>query len=77
MSMISLRLDDEDEKLIKEYAQANNISLSALFRDAVLEKIEDEVDLALYKKAMAEHKQAPDTVSFDEMMEELNSDEEV
>ena len=45
MSTISLRMDEEEEKLIKEYAKAKNITISALFRNAVLEKIEDEIDL--------------------------------
>lgn len=49
MSAISLRLDVEEGKLIKEYAKANNISVSELFRSAVLEKIYDSVDIAAYK----------------------------
>ena len=52
MSTISLRMDEEEEKLIKEYAKAKNITISALFRNAVLEKIEDEIDLDLYHVAM-------------------------
>ncbi len=39
---ISVRLNEEDTKLIKAYADINNISLSDLIRNAVLEKIEDE-----------------------------------
>ena len=35
MSTISLRMDEEEEKLIKEYAKAKNITISALFRNAV------------------------------------------
>ena len=55
MSTISLRMDEEEEKLIKEYAKAKNITISALFRNAVLEKIEDEIDLDLYHVAMKQH----------------------
>lgn len=43
MAVISLRIDTQEDKLIKEYAKANNISISALFRTAVLEKIEEEI----------------------------------
>ena len=38
---ISVRLTAQDEKLFRSYAKSNNISLSELFRKAVLEKIED------------------------------------
>ena len=41
-----------DTKFIKAYAEMNNISLVALIRDAVIEKIEDEYDLECYKKAL-------------------------
>ena len=39
---ISVRLSENDTKLIKAYAEMNNISLSDLIRNAVIEKIEDE-----------------------------------
>ena len=41
---ISVRLNNEETKLIKAYAEINNISLSDLIRNAVLEKIEQEYD---------------------------------
>ncbi|WP_114571946.1 type II toxin-antitoxin system RelB family antitoxin [Exiguobacterium flavidum] len=72
MSTISLRLDDRDERLIKEYAKAKNISLSALFRESVLEKIEDDLDLSLYHDAMRRHKEKSESISFDDMMKELD-----
>jgi len=72
MSTISLRMDEEEEKLIKEYAKAKNITISALFRNAVLEKIEDEIDLELYHVAMKQHNENPQVLSFDEMMKELD-----
>lgn len=72
MSVISLRIDNEEDKLIKEYAKANNISVSALFRNSVLEKIEDEIDLGLYNQAMAEHKENPQSISFEDMLKELS-----
>ena len=49
---VSLRLNKEDEKLIKKYAEMKNISLSELFRNALIEKIEDEYDLEAYKKSV-------------------------
>ncbi|MGB7367152.1 MAG: DUF6290 family protein [Carnobacterium jeotgali] len=71
MTVVSLRIDNQEEQLIKEYAKANNISVSALFRNAVLEKIEDEIDLSLYNQAMSEHKENPQSISFEDMLKEL------
>lgn len=71
MATISLRVNADDEKIIKEYAKLKNISVSTLLRDAVFEKIEDEIDLNLYKQAMQEHQENPDSISFEKMLEEL------
>lgn len=68
---ISLRLTDEDTILIKNYAALHNISLSELFRKAVLEKIEDEYDLAAYNKAMEEYQKDSITYTLDEVEKEL------
>ena len=72
MGTISLRMDEEDEKLIKEYAKTKNITVSSLFRNAVLEKIEDEIDMDLYHIAMKQHIANPQVVSFNEMMKEID-----
>ena len=68
---ISVRLSDKDMELIKTYAKINNISLSDLIRNAVMEKIEDEYDLEYYKKAIEEYKDNPKTYTLDEVKEEL------
>lgn len=68
---ISLRLTDEDTILIKNYADLHNISLSELFRKAVMEKIEDEYDLAAYNKAMEEYQKDSITYTLDEVEKEL------
>jgi hypothetical protein len=64
-------MDEEDAKLIKEYAKTKNITVSALFRNAVLEKIEDEMYRDLYHVAMKQHNENPQVVSFDEMAKEI------
>lgn len=69
--MISLRLDEHEEALIKAYAKANNLSISELIRRSVIEKIEDEIDLKLYDEAMKSYKEEPETFSFEEAMKEL------
>ena len=68
---VSVRLNEEDGKLIKAYAEMNNISLSELIRKAILEKIEDEYDLECYEKAVKEYNKNPKTYTIDEAKKEL------
>ncbi|MCF0229754.1 MAG: ribbon-helix-helix protein, CopG family [Parasporobacterium sp.] len=68
---ISLRLNEQDAALIKMYASMHNISVSELIRQAVMEKIEDEYDLAAYERAMAEYKKDSTTYSLEEVEKEL------
>ena len=75
MNIITLRINDEDNKLVRDYAKNNNITISDLVRDSVLERIEDDIDLKLYNQAMKDHKENPKDISFDEMIDELGFDE--
>lgn len=68
---ISLRLSQEDTEIVKSYAKLHNMSLSELFRQAVMERIEEEYDLNAYERAMKEYKQNPITYSLDEVESEL------
>lgn len=68
---ISLRLNDQDTKLIKAYAAMKHQTVSEVIRRAVMEQIEDEYDLKLYKKAKAEFEKNPITYSLDEVEREL------
>lgn len=44
MAVISIRLDESDLKLVKEYLKINNINMSSFVRNLILEKIYDEID---------------------------------
>ena len=68
---ISVRLNDDDTRLVKIYAEMNNMSLSDLIRMAVIEKIEDEYDLECYEKAIKEYEENPKTYTLDEVKKEL------
>ncbi|MBR1598905.1 MAG: CopG family transcriptional regulator [Lachnospiraceae bacterium] len=68
---ISLRLNNEDTILIKNYAKLHDISVSDLFRQAVMEKIEDEYDLNAYEKAMEDYNKDGTTYSLSEVEKEL------
>lgn len=45
MSTITVRLNKDEESLYKEYAEFKNVALSTLMKEALQEKIEDEIDL--------------------------------
>ena len=68
---ISLRFSEEDTKLIEDYARANNLNVPDFIRQAVIEKIEDEIDLAAYNKAVNEFKKDPKKYTLDEVEKEL------
>ena len=68
---LSLRLSEEDTLLIKEYAKLNNLSVSELIRQSVMEKIENEHDLRAFEAAMKEYRENPVTYTLDEMEKEL------
>lgn len=68
---ISVRLSEEDTKLIKAYAEMNNTTLSDLIRNAIIEKIEDEYDLKCYEKAIEEYKKNPVTYIHEQVAQLL------
>ena len=68
---ISLRLSKTDSMLIKKIAEMNGITVSELIRNSVMERIENEYDLKVYKKAMQEFKRNPVTYSLEEVEKEL------
>ena len=69
---ISVRLNEKDAELIKAYAKMNNVSLSDLIRNAILDKIETEYDLECYEKAIKEFEKNPKTYTLDEVKKELD-----
>lgn len=68
---ISLRLNETDTMLFKNYAKMHGITMSELVRRSVIERIEDEYDLKAYEKAMEEYKANPVIHTLDEVEKEL------
>ena len=68
MPTAAIRLTEEESRLIKSYAKAKRRSVSEVIRLAVLDQIEDEYDLGLFKQAKAEFDNDPATISHSEMM---------
>lgn len=68
---VSIRMSDEDTRLIKDYARLHGVSVSDFLRRAALEKIEDELDIRAAEKAYAEYLANPVTYSHEEIMKEF------
>ncbi|WP_298825542.1 type II toxin-antitoxin system RelB family antitoxin [uncultured Planococcus sp.] len=68
MATISLRVDERDSKLIRDYAKLKKTSVSDLMRNAIIEKIEDEIDLESFDRILADMEK---TYSLDEVKKEL------
>ncbi|WP_372868196.1 type II toxin-antitoxin system RelB family antitoxin [Planomicrobium okeanokoites] len=68
MATISLRVDDRESKLIRDYAKLKNTSVSDLMRNAIIEKIEDELDVENFDRVLATMEK---THSLDDVKKEL------
>ena len=68
---ISLRLSEEEITLIRQYAELKNLSVSELLRQSALERIEEEIDIEMYNKALEEYKKNPTTYTLEEVEKEL------
>ena len=64
-------MNEQDAALFRKYAEIKNITLSELVRQTVMERIEDEFDLQVFEKAMAEHQENPITYGHDEVRQML------
>jgi hypothetical protein len=73
MSIVQARLSAEEDLLVREYARAKNITVSALVRESVLNNIEDDLDLEVYEAAMKQHLAEPQAISFEEMVRLVNA----
>lgn len=66
-STITLRVDSVEKNLIADYAQTFGMSISEFIRSAVMDKIEDELDLRAWYEAKAEFDADPVIISADDM----------
>lgn len=64
---LSIRVSEEDKNIINHYAKFHDISPSELIKSSVLEKIEDEIDLKLYRESMEAYEKDSTTYTIDEV----------
>lgn len=73
MSTISLRVPDEELRILKSYAKINNCSLSEIIRVTMLERIEEEYDLRVLSEYENEKETGQSkTKPIHELWKELN-----
>lgn len=67
MAVVSVRTNEEETKLFRSYATLHNISMSEAYKRALIEKIEDEFDIAEMAEEVEKFEKNPKTHSLDEL----------
>ena len=75
MSVLSIRMSDEEYRALEKYAKVKSISMNQAMKQAFFEKLEDEFDIELFDQAYAEYLKDSKTYSIDEVIKELGIDE--
>ena len=71
MTVVSLRLNKAEDELFKNYATHTGKSLSELFKSALIEQIEDQLDYEVGLKAYESFKKNPVTHAIDDVIKKL------
>ena len=50
MSVVSIRFNDEEEEIVKNYVKSKGTNLSQYIKNIIFEKIEEEYDLKLVQE---------------------------
>lgn len=76
MSVISLRLNENEEKILKEVSEFEGLGISSYIKKIIFEKLEDEYDIKLADRAHKNHiATGMKTTSFEDLVKELGFDE--
>ena len=71
MSVVSIRFNDEEEEIVKNYIKSKGTNLSQYIKNIIFEKIEEEYDLKIvqeYLKAKSEG--TLNLIPFEEVVKE-------
>ena len=75
MSMITLRVSEEEKEVLQKYADFTGVSLSEFIKTRVIESIEDEYDLKMIEEYEKNRKK--EFYSLDEVKKLLGIDDEL
>ena len=73
MSVVSIRFNDDEEEILKNYVKSKGLNLSQYIKNIIFEKIEEEYDLKSvqeYLKAKSEG--TLNLIPFEEAIKEWN-----
>lgn len=71
VAIVTLRLNEKEEALFRNYANLTGKRLSELFKNTLAERIEDEFDLDVYYDAFAEYQADSETMTHADFKKEL------
>lgn len=63
---ISVRMSEEELRIVKKYAKLKKTTVSDVVRKAILEKIEDEFDILIYENSLKEFEENPIKFTMEE-----------
>ncbi len=67
----TVKMNEKESCMVKDFAHLQGTTVSDIIRKAVLEHIEDELDLAAYEQAYADYLKNPKTYTLDEVEKEI------
>ena len=71
MSVVSIRFNDEEEEIVKNYVKSKGTNLSQYIKNIIFEKIEEEYDLKLVQEYLkAKSKGTLNSIPFEEAVKE-------
>lgn len=71
MSVLSVRLSDEEYNALEKYALLSGVTMSGALKEAFFEKLEDEFDRKAFDDVLAEFEKDPVTYTNEEVMKEF------
>lgn len=74
MSIVSIRLNEQEEKMFKGYANITGKAISELFKLALKEQIETELDYKIGVKALEEFEKNPISYRAEDVLKELEDE---
>lgn len=76
MATITVRVSDEEKEIIQKYAEFSDLNVSDLVRESILEKIDDDMDLAAIREYEASQSNVK-TYTFEEVVKDLGYEKEL
>ena len=75
MSVVSIRFNDEEEEIVKNYVKSKETNLSQYIKNIIFEKIEEEYDLKLVQEYLkAKSEDTLNLIPFEEAVKEWDTE---